>query len=306
MSLVVDVVDLTADDGDTDVDEPSAAAPHSTLLRHPLAESLSSHGIASTTAGSSSLEDRSSAKRQRVGGQPIERVDLSGGVLDDSLLVRVQAIAQQSNCVGCDGRGLALGVSEKMPYGCPYKERQRMPPSNKFAIPAHRATPGTIDVRRPPASAAGRTPIVIAMFAQWEMGLPGKYNRVQPAPPSDSASTRAGWFRQCLGAIAAIDPPLASIAFPYEIGCGLAGGDWRVYERMIVEFADANPHTRVTIARWTGGGGGRGRGSGARGAGGRGTDARGGRGTCFTCGQAGHWSSSCPRRRSSSAGNGPR
>ena len=41
----------------------------------------------------------------------IERLDLPGGVLDDSILVRVAAIAQQCNCVGCDGRGLAAGVA---------------------------------------------------------------------------------------------------------------------------------------------------------------------------------------------------
>ena len=38
---------------------------------------------------------------------------------------------------------------------------------------------------------------------------------------------------------------LPSIAFPEQIGCGLAGGDWGAYERMLEEFADANPDVRV-------------------------------------------------------------
>jgi len=194
----------------------------------------------------------------------LQRLSLPGGVLDDSILGRVAAIAQQSNCVGCDGRGLAEGVAKKLPYGCSYRDRRRQPPANRFAVPEDRATPGTIDVRRPPPALCGSSarPMVINMFAQWEMGAAGKYNRIQPSPPSDSAATREGWFRTCLGAIAALRLP--SIAFPHEIGCGLAGGRWATYEAMLEEFAEANTDTEVLICRWTGGGGG-GRGRGGRG-----------------------------------------
>ena len=87
------------------------------------------------------------AKRPRT---TIHRLDLHGGVLDDSILARVEAIAQQSNCVGCDGRGLAEGVAKKFSYGCSYKDRRRMAPQFKFAVPEDRGKPGTIDVRRPP------------------------------------------------------------------------------------------------------------------------------------------------------------
>ena len=53
---------------------------------------------------------------------------------------------------------------------------------------------------------------------------------------------------------------LPSIAFPEQIGCGLAGGDWGAYERMLEEFADANPDVRVYICRRPGDGGGSGSG----------------------------------------------
>jgi hypothetical protein len=101
---------------------------------------------------------------------------------------------------------------------------------------------------------------------------PGKYNRVQPAPRSDSASAREGWFRRCLELIGELPPPQrpTSLAFPYEIGCGLAGGEWARFDAMISAFAASNPDIRVIIARWTGGGagggGGRGR-TGGRGGG---------------------------------------
>eukprot|EP00966_Prymnesium_polylepis_P014860 343461-Prymnesium_polylepis.1 len=121
------------------------------------------------------------------------------------------SVTLQCNCVGCDGRGLADAVAKTLPFGCSYKERRRMPPSNKFAVPEDRATPGTIDVRRPPATVFGapKQPKVINVFAQWEMGAAGKYNRVHPAPPSDSAKQREvrGRHRAAICAPAVRRPP---------------------------------------------------------------------------------------------------
>ena len=103
--------------------------------------------------------DERPAKRART--PQIERVHAAGGVLDPSILSRVDAIVQQSNCVGCDGRGLAAAIAEKLPYGDTYKDRRPMPPARKFAIPEDRATPGTIAVRR------GNGPAVVSLFAQF-------------------------------------------------------------------------------------------------------------------------------------------
>ena len=104
------------------------------------------------------------------------------------------------------------------------------------------------------------------------MGPAGKYNRVQPAPPSDSVDAREAWFAECLVAVGKLKLP--SLAFPHEIGCGLAGGHWPAYHAMLKDFASAHPETEVFICRWGGGhgSGGRGRGGGGKGggAGGRG------------------------------------
>ena len=101
------------------------------------------------------------AKRPRSGPQ-IEKVHAAGGVLDPSILARVDAIVQQSNCVGCDGRGLAAAIAEKLPYGDTYKDRRPMPPARKFAIPEDRAVPGSIAVRR-----GNNGPAVVSLFAQF-------------------------------------------------------------------------------------------------------------------------------------------
>ena len=58
----------------------------------------------------------------------------------------MEAIAQQCNCVGCTGMGLAAAVPHKLPHGSSYAQRRPMG-GGKFAIEADRATPGTIDVR---------------------------------------------------------------------------------------------------------------------------------------------------------------
>ena len=129
-------------------------------------------------------EDAAAAPPRRVDERPakrartpqIERVHAAGGVLDPTILARVDAIVQQSNCVGCDGRGLAAAIAEKLPYGDTYKDRRPMPPARKFAIPEDRATPGTIAVCR------GDGPAVVSLFAQFEMGPAMKYRRVRPEP----------------------------------------------------------------------------------------------------------------------------
>ena len=113
------------------------------------------------TAGDAELARRlSSGQPPRHSGK-IERVHAAGGVLDPSILSRVDAIVQQSNCVGCDGRGLAAAIAEKLPYGDTYKDRRPMPPARKFAIPEDRAVPGSIAVRR------GSGPAVVSLFAQF-------------------------------------------------------------------------------------------------------------------------------------------
>jgi hypothetical protein len=180
---------------------------------------------------------------------PVQRVALSGGILDRWVLERVDAVAQQCNCIGCDAAGLAKELPKVLPYGCSYGGRRPMPDRPQFAVQADRAKPGTIDVRHPPVGSPTGRPLVLNLFAQWEKGKAGQYNRVQPSPKEDAAS-RERWFKQCLLAIDQIEPRPTSIAFPYGIGCRLAGGDWSHYETMLVGFALANPGIEVFICSW--------------------------------------------------------
>ena len=224
--------------------------------------------------------------------QAIRRVTLRGGVLDSEVVGSVEAIVQQTNCVGCDAKGLSAAIASALPYGCPYKHRRRMAPQSNFAIAEDRpqpgklasihmcthvythmcvhtcarmrlhvfthvyTQPGTIDCCRRGPSTAG-LPTVINLFAQYQMGAPStRASRMgnPPFPPGvvDSAAQREEWFQQCLNAIAVLTPKPASLAFPSHIGCGLAKGHWPTFERMIEDFATANPDVRVTIATLAG------------------------------------------------------
>ena len=38
-----------------------------------------------------------------------------------------------------------------------------------------------------------------------------------------------------------------NIAIPYEIGCGLAGGDWNDYYKVLSDYCNNNPKISITI-----------------------------------------------------------
>lgn len=56
---------------------------------------------------------------------------------------------------------------------------------------------------------------------------------------NDTIIKRKEWFLKCLNYIKEI-PNIKSIAFPYNIGCGLAGGNWNEYLEMIQNLSDTS------------------------------------------------------------------
>jgi uracil-DNA glycosylase len=138
----------------------------------------------------------------------------------DILEVDAQIIAQQCNCVSKTGKGLSLDISEKFQYADFYSKRGK--PS----------VPGTIEVR------GGKgLRWVCGMYAQYYPGGPRD---------GDTLEQRVKWFEECLGKIGKIKN-LRHIAFPDQIGCGLACGDWPTYYAMLYRFSEQHPKVRVTI-----------------------------------------------------------
>ena len=139
----------------------------------------------------------------------------------------VDCICHQVNCLTVEAHGLSLRIAEKYPFADIYKNRTRLQNRNLATVET-RGIPGTIEIYQ-------QSPAVICMLAQYDYGRCNKrYQRSIP-PYKDTANQRVQWFQQCLDKIGATS--FKRIAFPFKIGCGLAGGDWKMYHKMLKEFA---------------------------------------------------------------------
>ena len=160
------------------------------------------------------------------------------GILNDDFGTKDYWLVQQENCARCNPHGLALAIRNKYTYGC------------VLHLPPHERIPGEILIRQPPdglehgAEAWSQGPIVVNLLAQRFPGKPG-------AAITDNARYREAYFQKCLGALrSSVDAEVAkrkgsqggfqsrlNVVFPDKIGCGLAGGDWKIYRQMITDWA---------------------------------------------------------------------
>lgn len=156
---------------------------------------------------------------------------VTGNILD----AEDDLICHQCNCVTTDAAGLAAAIFEKFPYADVYSSREKTDGSknenNWLLRTDDRSVPGTIEVRGDGIMERR----VVAMYAQFFPGRP------KPSTPpvmtiSDSEEKRLQFFQSCLDAIAKV-PDVKSIAFPWQIGCGLARGDWEKYSALLHEFS---------------------------------------------------------------------
>jgi len=151
-------------------------------------------------------------------------------VVGDLLDATEDAIMQQCNCVTITPKGLSKAIFNKWPYANDYTNRTL----------ESRPSGGTISIKRPGDDEDGK--IIVNMFAQY---YPSSANF-----SNDSTNIRLRWFKQCLFEIEnqlINTNEIRSIAFPYKIGCGLAGGDWTKYKLLMDNFAVKNPNIDVVM-----------------------------------------------------------
>ena len=145
-----------------------------------------------------------------------------------------QYIAHVVNCLATEASGLSKAVFETYPEANVYTSTHAN---------GTKGTPGTIVVHHP----------VINMYAQVGFGAPAEKSPVskdgKKPLPSDTEQSRKGYFKRCLEEMAIIKD-LKRVTFPWLVGCGMGGGDWKAYEAMIQDFATANPHITVFIYRY--------------------------------------------------------
>lgn len=145
-------------------------------------------------------------------------------IKENILYADTKYIAHQCNCITTKGKGLSKTIFNKYPYAdiysCrPTKVDYRNLPSDQ--------KPGTIITK----GNGKEQRYIINMLAQ-----------LYPNPPKfaqsrlDGEDARVKYFIECLDAISKIED-LESVAFPYGIGCGLAGGNWNIYFSLLKSFA---------------------------------------------------------------------
>jgi hypothetical protein len=149
---------------------------------------------------------------------------LKGNILD----VRTGYILQQCNCITVRPYGLSADLSRRFPGTCPYDYRKPIRPGVNMSREEDRSEPGTVMI-----IGTEDGPDIINLFGQY---TPGK---AKPNSVLDKSSDREKYFQNGLDAL--IDffdrttEPI-TIAVPYKIGCGLAGGQWNHYKKMLDDF----------------------------------------------------------------------
>ncbi len=135
----------------------------------------------------------------------------------DLLLAQEKYLCHQCNCSTRRSAHLAKAVFDRFPYADDYARRGPFD------------DPGTIRVH----GDGGEKRYVVNLFAQ---RYPGR-----SLYPNDDAPHRRKWLECCLDELAKLPGVReGGVAMPYLIGCGVAGGNWKDYERVIRGFSDEN------------------------------------------------------------------
>lgn len=131
----------------------------------------------------------------------------------DILTAKTDAILQQVNCRGVMGAGLAKQIRTKYPY----VYNRYLSLCNEHVTKPYFLL-GRIQVITPP-SCEYDVPTIVNLFAQDRYGRDRQY-------------TDYDAMRECFRRV---NERFAgdSVAIPYGIGCGLAGGDWDIVLNMI-------------------------------------------------------------------------
>ena len=140
-------------------------------------------------------------------------------------------LCHQCNCVSQGSAHLAKEVFKRYPWADIYSCRPYhfQPPPE--LMPGNIVVRGNGDDKR----------FVINLLGQYFPGM--RY----PKSQRDGMKSREAAFQRCLQKMAAL-PALDSVAFPFMIGCGAAGGDWMAYRHLIRLFAE-KVDARVRVYR---------------------------------------------------------
>jgi len=151
-------------------------------------------------------------------------------VKGDLFDTQAKYLCHQCNCVTSSAAHLAWHVFKRYPYADVYSPRKETILQNSIDEPQviwSKDTPGDIIIR----GNGEDQRYVVAILGQYYPGTP-RY----PNDELDGTIARQKYFHQALWKLVQVED-LHSVAFPWGIGCGAAGGDWNVYYKIIGNFA---------------------------------------------------------------------
>lgn len=153
---------------------------------------------------------------------------VKGNLLDH----HAEYLVHQCNCRTTRAWGLAYSLFNKFPH------------ANTYMVPSH-LKDSSVHLKRVPGT--------YTIHGGHKTGLRGIINIYGQEAPGKASTTETNeqrliWFKNALLQLAE-EPNLKSIAFPYGIGCGLAGGTWTQYENALLDFAALVQDTQVYIVQ---------------------------------------------------------
>lgn len=140
-------------------------------------------------------------------------------------------ICHQCNCVTSEAAGLAKSLFGRYKYANSYIHRGS---ADKYDN--HFDKPGTISIMH---NEFPDQPNIVNMYAQY---FPGRCHLKKASDTFETYDKRLKWFEQCLNELGRRIEEDVTIAFPYGIGCGLAGGHWGDYYNLIRQFVNQFGH----------------------------------------------------------------
>ena len=172
-------------------------------------------------------------------------------------------ICQINNCTArkLHPYSFSWELAQVFNYANPYQHRSSGPYPNLAEI-RHRPDLGSVEILHPPTGTKG--PSFACLYSQYKMGkwdstyylnsFKADQDYKYKALRKDTYQHRVQYFKQCLNNLLIkikLNDIYPVIVFPKYIGCGLAKGDWKDYEPIIVNFChqlkSQSPYTRVCI-----------------------------------------------------------
>jgi hypothetical protein len=139
-----------------------------------------------------------------------------------------QIIAHQADCSTIQPQGLAGELATHL--GCNSHANRQPDSRNPFLSRlSTQPTPGTIN----PEWSRIAGVWVVHLYSQKDCCLPNR---------KEDSSMRMMWFKGCLVLLGNFirEQKLDAVAFPFGIGCSIAGGDWVRYSDAINQWANDN------------------------------------------------------------------